>query len=51
MLSSLSSSYRVHGSSRRDVLVLVAELGDLQEGIDAIAFQAVDFEAAGPVFC
>ena len=41
--------HSVHGSSGRKLLVLVTELRDLQEGIDAIAFQTMQLEATGPI--
>jgi len=42
--------YGIHGGPRSESLILVAELRYLEEGIDSIAFQAVNLETASPIF-
>lgn len=39
----------IHGGASSELLILVAELGDLEKGVDAVALEAVQLEAAGPV--
>lgn len=45
----LSLSYSVHARPRRELLILVAKLGDLQERVHAIPLEAVQRQAAGPI--
>jgi hypothetical protein len=42
--------YRIHGSSRGEPFVLIAQFRYLQEGINSVAFQTVNLETSGPVF-
>lgn len=39
----------IHRSAHDELLVLVAELGDLQEGVDAVALETMQLQPAGPV--
>ncbi|KAJ8129881.1 hypothetical protein O1611_g3746 [Lasiodiplodia mahajangana] len=39
----------VHGGARSELLVLITELRDLQEGVDAVPLETMQLEAAGPV--
>nr|POE87360.1 hypothetical protein CFP56_29949 [Quercus suber] len=40
----------IHRRARTQDLVAIAQPGDLQEGVGAVAFEAVHLQTAGPVF-
>lgn len=42
---------RVHACPCNELFILIAQSGYLQERIDAVSFQAVQIQAAGPVLC